>query len=131
MTATAVRRDAATAEFFDGTGRGEFLLRHCTDCGELAEPYVLRCPSCESVQLGWRPAAGGATAVSWSAVHHRSSDGQTRQPTVVVIAQLDEGPFWWAEVLDADPAQLAAGQRLRLTFEQVEGHETVPAFLLA
>jgi uncharacterized protein len=131
MTATAVRRDAETAEFFDGTARGQFLLRHCTDCGELAEPEVRRCPNCESEELGWQPAAGGAAVVSWAVVHHRSSDGQARQPTVVVIAQFDEGPFWWAEVLDADPAQMSAGQRLRLTFQPVPDHETVPAFLLA
>jgi uncharacterized protein len=131
MAATAVRRDAATAEFFDGTARGEFLLRHCTDCGELAEPDVAGCPNCESQRLDWRPAAGGAAVVSWAVVHHRGSDGQAPPPTVVVIAQFDEGPFWWAEVLDADPARMAAGQRLRLTFEQVPDHETVPAFLLA
>jgi len=131
MAATAVRRDAATAEFFDGTARGQFLLRHCTDCSELAEPDVARCPNCESQQLGWQPAAGGATVVSWAVVHHRGSDGQAPPPSVVVIAQFDEGPFWWAEVLGADPAQMAAGQRLRLTFEQVPDHETVPAFLLA
>lgn len=131
MTAAAVRRDAETAEFFDGTARGQFLLRHCTACGELAEPEVRRCPNCESEALGWQPAAGGAAVVSWAVVHHRSSDGQARQPSVVVIAQFDEGPFWWAEVLDADPAQMAAGQRLRLTFQPVPDHETVPAFLLA
>jgi uncharacterized OB-fold protein len=131
MAATAVRRDAATAEFFDGTARGQFLLRHCSDCGELAEPDAAACPNCESQRLGWQPAAGGAAVVSWAVVHHRSSDGQAPQPSVVVIAQFDEGPFWWAEVLDADPAQLAAGRRLRLTFEQVPDHETVPAFLLA
>ena len=131
MAATAVRRDAATAEFFDGTARGQVLLRHCTDGGELAEPDAAVCPNCESQQLGWQPAAGGAAVVSWAVVHHRSSDGQARQPSVVVIAQFDEGPFWWAEVLDAEPARMAAGQRLRLIFEQVPDHETVPAFLLA
>ena len=58
MAATAVRRDAATAEFFDGTARGQFLLRHCTDCGELAEPDAAGCPNCESEQLDWLPAVG-------------------------------------------------------------------------
>lgn len=131
MAATAVRRDGATAEFFDGTARGEFLLRMCADCGELAEPYVLRCPSCESDQLGWTPAAGGATVVSWSVVHHRASDGEARRPTVVAIGQLDESPFWWAEVLDADPDEMSAGQRLHIVFEHVPDHETIPAYRLA
>jgi uncharacterized protein len=131
MAALAVRRDDATAEFFDGTARGEFLLRSCGNCGELAEPYVLRCPSCESVELGWKPASGGATVVSWAAVHHKPSDGQARPPSVVVIARLDEGPFWWAEVLDADPADVTPGRQLRITFEPVPDHEVVPAFRLA
>jgi uncharacterized protein len=133
MAATAVRRDAATAEFFDGTARGEFLLRRCADCGELAEPYLLRCPSCESAELGWQAATGGATVVSWSVVHHRSAgdDGAPAPPSVVVIAQLDEGPFWWAEVLDADPARMEPGLSLRITFQAVPDHETVPAFVLA
>jgi len=131
MPALAVRRDAATAEFFDGTARGEFLLRSCGDCGELAEPYVLRCPSCESVELGWTPARGGATVVSWAVVHHKPSDGTARPPSVVAIAQLDEGPFWWAEVLGADPVGLSPGRRLRMTFETVPDHEVVPAFRLA
>ena len=51
---------------------------------------------------------------------------------MVVIAALDEGPLWWAEVLDADPAraaaEVAAGQRLTITFEHVPEYETVPAF---
>ena len=131
MAATAVRRDAATAEFFDGTARGQFLLRSCADCGELAEPYVLRCPACESLELAWQPAAGGAAVVSWSAVYHRAVDGQVPAPTVVAIGQLDEGPFWWAEVAGASPADMAAGRRLQITFEPVPEHETVPAFRLA
>ena len=129
--ATAVRRDGATAEFFDGTARGEFLLRHCADCGELAEPFVARCPSCESVRLGWQPAGGGAAVVSWSVVHHRAVDGAAPAPTVVAIGQLDEGPQWWAEVTGARPADLSAGRRLEIIFEPVPDHETVPAFRLA
>jgi uncharacterized OB-fold protein len=130
MAASAVRRDAATTEFFDGTARGQFLLRRCAGCGALAEPYVLRCPDCESAEMSWAPAAGGASVVSWSVVHHRAVGGEVTHPSVVVIGQLDEGPFWWAEVLDADPAELAAGRRLRLTFEHVPDHEVVPAYRL-
>jgi uncharacterized protein len=132
MTAGAVRRDSATAEFFDGTARDQFLLRRCADCGTFAEPYLRYCPGCESDRLEWAAAAGGATVVSWSVVHRRVRKGQPAQASVVVIAALDEGPLWWAEVLDADPAraaaEVAAGQRLAITFEHVPEYEAVPAF---
>jgi len=49
----------------------------------------------------------------------------------VVIAQLDEGPQWWAEVLGADPDRIAAGVRLSLCLEPAGDHEVVPAFRLA
>jgi len=131
MTVGAVRRDAETAEFFDGTARGEFLLRRCADCGTLGEPDIRRCRGCESVRLGWAPAAGGASVVSWAVVNGRVGTDGPAARTVVAIAELDEGPWWWGQVLDADPVTIAAGQRLTISFEPAEGQEVVPAFRLA
>ena len=129
MSVGAVRRDAETSEFFDGTARGEFLLRHCTDCGTLGEPDVRRCRGCESVRLDWAPAAGGASLVSWAVVLGQADTDESAARTVVAIAELDEGPWWWGQILDA-PVTLAAGQRLTISFEPVEGQEVVPAFRL-
>lgn len=135
MTAGAVRRDPATAGFFDGTARGEFLLRRCRDCGALGEPYLRQCRGCESARLEWVPASGRGRVISWSVVHGRPAEDGARPRTVVAIAELDEGPHWWAEILDADPdvvtdQGLAAGQRVTIGFEQVQDHEAVPVFRL-
>lgn len=123
-----VDRDELTAEFFDGTARGEFLLRHCPGCGAVAEPAAQQCPACGATALDWTPAAGGARLVSWAVVHGRPGQDGTRPQTVVAIGELDEGPWWWGQLLAAAHSELRPGQRLRISFEPVEGHETIPAF---
>lgn len=131
MPVGPVDRDELTAEFFDGTARGEFLLRRCTRCATVAEPASQQCPACESTALDWVPAAGDARLVSWAVVHGRPSPDGERSRTVVAIGELAEGPWWWGPLLAAAPEELQAGQPLRIAFEPVEGHETVPAFRLA
>jgi len=126
MTVGPVDRDDATAEFFDGTAAGRLLLRRC-EHGHHSEPAVTHCTTCGSRSLEWSPAAGGASLVSW-AVSWSKED----EPTVLVIAELDEGPWWWSQLIAADPAALVVGARLRIAFARPEeGHEAVPVFELA
>jgi uncharacterized OB-fold protein len=122
----AVRRDGNTAAFLDAASRGQFLLRRCTQCHHIGGPQEAQCPACASTDTEWVPAAGGAQVVSWSVVHARDTP-----PTITVIAEFDEGPWWWSQVVDADPSALATGRRLRVGFEAAEGGETLPVFRLA
>ena len=50
--------------------------------------------------------------------------------SLLVIAELDEGPWWWSQLADGDPAGLTVGTRLRLAFARPDepGHEAVPVF---
>ncbi len=126
MTVGPVDRDDATAEFFDGTAAGRLLLRRC-ERGHYSEPAAAMCTTCASMQLEWVPAAGGASLVSWTV---------TRPPggaaAVLVIAELDEGPWWWSQLLGADPAKLAVGLQLAVSFATADAeHEAVPVFELA
>ena len=122
----SVRRDGNTAPFLDATARGEFLLRRCTSCQHIGGPQEALCPACGSSETGWVPAAGGAKVVSWSVVHARHAP-----PTITVIAEFDEGPWWWSQLVDADPDALSTGRRLRVGFEEADGGETLPVFRLA
>jgi uncharacterized OB-fold protein len=121
----AVRRDGNTAAFLDATARGEFLLRRCLQCHHIGGPQEAQCPACGSIDTEWVPAAGGAQVVSWSVVHARNA-----APTITVIAEFDEGPWWWSQLIDAEPVDVTTGRRLRVAFEEADGGEFLPVFRL-
>jgi uncharacterized protein len=131
VTVGPVRRDDDTAEFFDAAARGVFLIRRCGQCSAASEPQAKACPSCGSPDLRPEEASGGARVVSWSVVHGRPGGGGQPRKTVVVVAELDEGPWWWSQLADADPDSVHEGQRLRIGFERSGDHELVPVFRLA
>ena len=131
MSVGPVQRDQATAEFFDGAAAGQFLLRRCPS-GHFSEPQAAQCTACASTELAYAAASGGATLVSWAVVAGRGADGGKARPTVLVIAEFDEGPWWWSQLEDADPGALAVGQRLTVAFRRPDSeHEPVPLFVLA
>ncbi len=128
MTVGPVARDEATAAFFDGTAAGRFLLRRCP-AGHYSEPTAVQCTTCEATELSWQPASGGATLVSWAVTWGKAPADEAPPRTILVIAELDEGPWWWSQL--ADPtAEPAVGQRLRIAFGQADG-EAVPVFVQA
>lgn len=130
MSVGPVVRDAATAEFFDGAAAGEFLLRRCP-AGHVSEPAAAQCTTCAATDLDWFAAGGGATLVSWAVSWSRAAAGEPPRQTVLVIGELDEGPWWWTQ-LDGDREALAVGRRLRVEFRRAgDGeHEAVPVFVL-
>jgi uncharacterized protein len=128
MTVGPVARDEATAAFFDGTAAGKFLLRRCPD-GHYSEPSAALCTTCAVPELRWEPAAGGAILVSWAVTWGKPAEEGPPLRTILVIAELDEGPWWWSQL--ADPtSEPAVGQRLQIGFRPADG-EAVPVFVQA
>jgi len=131
MTVGPVSRDEATAEFFDGTAAGQFLLRHCPACGALSAPQAAQCEQCASTALDWRSASGDATLVSWTVAYGKPGPSGNADRTILAIAELAEGPWWWSQLIDADPARLRVGAALRISFLRHEPDaEAVPVFAL-
>jgi uncharacterized OB-fold protein len=133
MTVGPVDRDDATSPFFDATATGTLLMRRCPD-GHVSEAPVEGCTSCGRTDLEWAPASGGATVVSWSVVHGRPLDTGVPGPvTVLVLAELAEGPWWWSQIIDVpDPARLTIGLPLNVIFVRHDDQsEAVPVFRLA
>jgi uncharacterized OB-fold protein len=134
MTRIPVARDDTTADFFDGTARGQFLVRSCAPSGHVSRPQARQCSVCGSTDLHWQPASGRAALVSWALVPGRrpGAADDDQPPTIVAIGQLDEGPWWWSQLVGAGQDSLAEGRRLRIAFRrtEVEGDEAVPVFEL-
>jgi uncharacterized protein len=124
-----VSRDEQCDVFFDGTARGQFLIKKCQRCDDFADPRALQCPHCHSFDVSDIAAAGTATVVSWAVVHPRPSDATQTSPTIVAIAELAEGPWWWAPLVGASPDHVRTGLAVEIGFERATpDSEAVPVF---
>ncbi|MGP4021573.1 Zn-ribbon domain-containing OB-fold protein [Saccharopolyspora sp. 5N708] len=118
----SVARNAESAAFFDGTARGELLVRRCPRCSLVIAPNVPQCPDCAATGLVWQPARGTATLVTWTVVP--DPDGA---PVVAGIVELTEGPWLHARILVA-PEELTEGLALSVDFQRDGDGEAVPVF---
>ena len=133
MAVAPVFRDDASAAFFDGTARGELLIRHCVPNGHALAPDQTQCPRCGSTELEWVGASGRAQLVSWAVVHTRPANpGDAEQTDVLGLVELEEGPWMHAALIPGDSADrqrnLRIGQDLIVDFVESGEGETLPAF---
>ena len=123
-----VGRNPDTEVFFDGTAQGQFLLQGCPN-RHFNRPQAEVCAECGSFDLEPVAASGGVKLVSWVVIPARPVEDEAPAPPIIpAIVEFDEGPWWWARLVGADPDGLAEGQPLRMTFEQPEGSEAIPVF---
>jgi uncharacterized OB-fold protein len=110
--------------FRDGLAGGDLLIHCCRQCGTFAEPRAVTCPACGSVELDAVAASGRARVISATRTRARGEDaGRT-----FVIAQLEEGPWWWGEVVDAEAPPV--GVELALEIGREADGEPLPRFRL-
>lgn len=122
-------RNDETADFLDAAARGEFLVRRC-DLGHFSEPAAACCTTCGAAELTWTTASGRARLVSWAVTHGATGAGEP-VPHVLAIGALEEGPWWWSCIPDADPTELTAGAELSIGFERpANTEESLPVFRL-
>jgi len=126
-TDVVLRRDEASAPFFDGAAREELMIRRCAACGHAHAPATATCPDCGAADPDWVPAAGTATLVTWAVPYEK---GAAAPALVFGLVELAEGP-WMHTRVDADPAVLRAGAPLTVRFVHPEDGESYPIFVPA
>lgn len=126
-TVGVMQRDAASAEFFAGTARGELMVKRCGGCRRWIAPPVLYCPACGSDDVAWTASAGAGAIASWSVVHPRRGL-ESASPTVIGIVELDEGPWVFGRIVGTSADDVASGQRVSVEFVRPEGGEAIPVF---
>lgn len=115
----AVARDSGSAAFFDAAARGELLMQQCASCATVLSPEARTCLSCGSAELGPTVVSGLGELVTWVVVRQAPVPVLAGAvPYVTAVVELDEGPWLMVRLIDADPAVLAAGDRLQVDFVQ-------------
>jgi uncharacterized OB-fold protein len=104
--------DPELKEFWDGTRQRELRLPTCRSCGTTFWYPRTTCPSCLGEDLDWHAASGDGTV-------HAVSVMARGTPYAVVLVDLDEGVRLMSNTTGVDPAAVAVGQRVRLTWESL------------
>jgi uncharacterized OB-fold protein len=121
--------DEDTAPWWQATRESRLLVKRCAECGRAhfyPRPF---CPHCWSENVDWEQVSGRATLYTWSVVHVNDLPpfGE-RVPYVAAIVDLAEGPRMMTNVVDCDPADLAVGMELEVTYREETDDVTLPVF---
>lgn len=121
--AVPLRRDAATADYFDMMARDRVPVGRCDRCGRVTSGLEQHCVRCGSGSLTLEPAAGTGTVVTWTTTHDRDGAVLTRPG----IVELDEGAWVQAALLPLQ-APVETGMPVRAVFHTSADGERYATF---
>jgi uncharacterized protein len=111
-----------TAAFWSKANEGQFTLPQCKACGKFHWYPRAHCPFCSSDSIELKPAKGTGTVYSFS-ISRRGKEAY-----VIAYVTLDEGVTMMTNIVNADNAKLAIGQKVRVTLMESENGQRVPMF---
>ena len=106
--------------FWDATAQGRFLIQRCRACSTAIFYPKVTCTSCGSVELGWEEASGQGTVHTFSVARRATHPKFTgKEPYVVAIVELAEGPRVTTNIVGCEPAAVHVGMAVHVHFEPV------------
>ncbi|MHC4047935.1 Zn-ribbon domain-containing OB-fold protein [Bradyrhizobium sp. 23AC] len=111
-----------TKPFWDAAARGRFVLPRCRQCDRTHWYPRGICPHCLSTALDWQESTGEGE------IHSFSVNRMRDQPYVLAYVALTEGPIMLTNVIDADPATLSIGTKVKVVFKPAAAQAPVPLF---
>ncbi|MGO4385113.1 Zn-ribbon domain-containing OB-fold protein [Specibacter sp. RAF43] len=105
-----------TRTYWDAAAKGVLLLQRCGDCANLQHYPRSLCTNCWSEDLAWQAASGLGRVWTFTVVGipgHAAWGSDV--PYVLALVELDEGPRLMTNIVGCDPADVACGQRMRLS----------------
>jgi hypothetical protein len=121
--------DEVTAPFWEGCRRGELRMQRCAACARFRFLPRPMCPHCRSLDSEWVRVSGAGTLFSFVICHPPVLPAfQAQAPYAVALVELAEDPGlrMIGGVLDCSPDRLRIGQKLQVSFEEIEGGFVLP-----
>jgi len=116
-----------TAFFWQGTARHELRIQRCGGCGALRHPPGPMCPACGATRPEYDIAVGTGEVYSYVVHHHPPVPGR-QLPIVIALVELTEGIRMVGELLGVSPERVRIGLPVRVSFVEVDGELTLPAW---
>lgn len=117
--------DPDTRGFFEAAARDVLAVSICSVCETVLHPPLGVCRACGSQAITWQATSGSATLYSWAVVEHQP-DSPVAVPFTLVLVELDDYPGVRFVGRLAGNRELAIGQPMRVTFENITESIRIP-----
>jgi uncharacterized OB-fold protein len=94
----------------------------CAACGTVTTPPKVVCPKCDGTDLAVHELKGEGKIRTFTTVYVAAEGREDEVPYVIVIVELDEGPWIMGNLADIEPADAGmdlVGQAVKMTGVQV------------
>jgi uncharacterized protein len=123
-----VVRDSLDQPFWDACCAHRFLLHVCATCGRAYWP-ASTCIDHGASAMEWRDSAGRGAVHTYTIVHHAYDAALAdRVPYVLVVVQLDEGPFFHTDIVGAEVDDVHVGMRVGVVYDAIDERTVLPRF---
>lgn len=117
-----------TAPFWQGTRDGQLLLQYCPTAQRFQHfPRPLSLYSGRR-DLEWRAVSGEGVIYAHTVLRTPGLGADGRLPCVLALVELDEGVRILANLPGTQSGQLRIGDRVKLTWDALDGDARYPAF---
>jgi uncharacterized protein len=116
-----------SAVFWDAAAEHRLVAQRCSACGRLRHPPRPMCPQCHSLDAEAADLSGRGTLYSYAVLHHPQHPAYD-YPVLAALVDLDEGVRLVSNLVEVDPADIAIGMRLEVTFVPTASDRAVPVF---
>jgi uncharacterized OB-fold protein len=127
------RPTATSKEYWRSAAQGTLAIQRCKACRRWNHPPVVACSACGSQALAFEPVAGSGAIHQLVLVRQSRLDGfETRTPYLVAAVELDEQSRLAvvANIITDEIGQVQVGQRVRVSFEQIDADLSLPQFVV-
>jgi len=95
----------------------------CQDCGAITVPPKMVCRQCDGTNMEVVELTGNGKIKTFTVVHVAPEGREDEVPYIIVLVELDEGPWIMGNLGDSDPAEATMeliGKRVKM------GHKIFP-----
>jgi len=110
-------------DYNEALKENKLLGLKCKECGAITVPPKMVCRQCTSPDMDIIELGGKGKIVTFTTVNVASEGRQDELPYIIVLVELDEGPWIMGNLIDIDPNEATMeliGKRVKM------GHKVFP-----
>lgn len=120
-----------TAPFWSAAKAGRLVLPFCGICDRAIWYPKKFCGACGTIHVEWRAVSGEGVIYSYTLVHRGEGPYRDTDGYVLALVDIDEGARLLTNIVEAEPATLKIGQRVRVVFHDAGEAAALPRFVPA